>query len=240
MKKLLILLLLSTSVSATANSILAPNLEYQKYDNHKIISEILINDLLINHMAQVPLDEDGKNLCGSPNQIFEWIELTGEINPDATYVVNKLLKKIENSPNRCIVKGKPQTIVWLNSGGGYLRDGFALGELFRKSKNVSVWIGPNNECYSSCAAAFLGGNKRSMFSSSKLMFHAPYNYRKNSKKDIVCSSSNDTLLKYMQKMINKEDGKFLYKRTMSFCSSTDGWFLNKDAAKLLNITTDDS
>jgi ATP-dependent protease ClpP protease subunit len=239
MKKLFILLLLSTSLSATANSILAPNLEYQKYDNHKIISEILINNLLINHMAQVPLDEDGKNLCASPNQIFEWIELTGEINPDATYVVNKLLKKIENAPNRCIVKGKPQTIVWLNSGGGYLRDGFALGELFRKSKNVTVYIGPNNECYSSCAAAFLGGNKRSMYSSSKLMFHAPYNYRKNSKKDIVCSSSDDKLLKYMQKMINKEDGEFLYKRTMSFCSSSDGWFLNMDAAKLLNITNID-
>jgi hypothetical protein len=74
-------------------------------------------------------------------------------------------------------------------------------------------------------------------SSAKLMFHAPYNYRKNSKKDIVCSSSDNKLLKYMQKMINKEDGEFLYKRTMSFCSSTDGWFLNKDAAKLLNIAT---
>ena len=236
---LAIISLLVLSGSVIANSILAPNMPNQKYENHKIISEILINDLLINHMAQVPLDEDGKSQCGSPNQVFEWIELTGQINPDATYVVNKLLKNIANSPTRCISKGKPRTIVWLNSGGGYIRDGFALGELFRKSKNVHVWIGPNSECYSSCAAAFLGGNNRMMFSSSKLMFHAPYNYRKNSKKDIVCSSSNDTLLKYMQKMINKEDGEFLYKRTMSFCSSSDGWFLNMDAAKLLNITNVD-
>ena len=35
----------------------------------------------------------------------------------------------------------------------------------------------------------------------------------------------------------KEDGEFLYKRTMSFCSSSDGWVINDDAAKLLNIAT---
>ena len=81
---LAIISLLFLSGSVIANSILAPNMPNQKYENHKIISEILINDLLINHMAQVPLDEDGKSQCGSPNQVFEWIELTGQINPDAT------------------------------------------------------------------------------------------------------------------------------------------------------------
>ena len=63
--------------------------------------------------------------------------------------------------------------------------------------------------------------------------------RKDLNKEIVCLSSHDErtkkLLKYMQKMINKEDGEFLFKRTMSFCSSSDGWVINDDAAKLLNI-----
>ena len=209
----------------------------QKYKNHKIISEVKINNLLINHVAQVPLNKDGTSKCASPNQVFEWIELSGKINPDATYVIKKLINKIKNSPTKCLLKGEVRILVVLNSGGGYLTDGFALGELLRKN-NAHVLLIPNGECYSSCATAFLGGSFRFMDSSAKLMFHAPYNYKNGSKKDIVCSSSDGKLLKYMQKMINKEDGEFLYKRTMSFCSSSDGWFINDDAAKLLNITTE--
>jgi ATP-dependent protease ClpP protease subunit len=238
MKKLLVILFLSVSLSVIASS-MAPNFSNQKYENHKIISEIQINNLVINHVAQVPLDKDGKSMCASPKQIFEWIELHGQINPDSTYMIQKLFEKILNSPTRCLNDDgqEERMFVFLNSGGGYLADGIDLGKLLRKN-NAWVVITSGSECFSSCATAFLGGKYRIMESSAKIMFHAPYNFKKGSKQDIVCSSSNDNLRKYMQKMINEEDGKFLYNRTMSFCSSSDGWSLNDDAAKLLNITTD--
>jgi len=238
MKKLLILLLLSTSLSAIANSILTPNWTNPKYkEDNKIISEIKINDLVVIHMSTVPL-WDGKNVCGSPNQALEWILLSGRISPDSTYVVKKLIEQIKNSPTKCFLKGEDRLLVVLNSEGGYLADGFDLGELLRKN-NATVLITSIGRCSSSCATAFLGGGSRFMEPGAELLFHAPYIERKDLNKEIVCLSSHDErtkkLLKYMQKMINKEDGEFLFKRTMSFCSSSDGWVINDDAAKLLNI-----
>jgi hypothetical protein len=40
----------------------------------------------------------------------------------------------------------------------------------------------------------------------------------------------------MTKMLNETDGNFLYERTMSYCSSSSGWNINKDAAELFEIT----
>ena len=234
MKKLLILLLLSTSLSAIANSILATNEENSRYkEENTIISEIKINDLVVIHMSTVPL-WDGKNVCGSPDQAFEYISLRGKISPDSTYVVKKLIEQIKNSPTQCSLNGEYRLLVILNSGGGYLADGFDLGELLRKN-NATTMVKSNSRCSSSCATAFLGGGARFIEPDAELLFHAPYIERKGLNKEIICDSSHDKLLKYMQKMINKEDGEFLYKRTMSFCSSSDGWVINDDAAKLLKI-----
>jgi ATP-dependent protease ClpP protease subunit len=238
MKKLLILLLLSTSLSAIAGSILTPNKENSRYkEENTIISEIKINDLVVIHMSTVSL-WDGKNVCGSPNQSIEHIRLRGKISPDSTYVVKKLIEQIKNSPTQCssLNEKNHRLLVILNSGGGYLADGFELGELLRKN-NATTIVQSGSRCSSSCATAFLGGGFRFIEPDAELLFHAPYTERKGLNKEIVCVSSHDKLLKYMQKMINKEDGEFLYKRTMSFCSSSDGWVINDDAAKLLNIAT---
>jgi len=70
---------------------------------------------------------------------------------------------------------------------------------------------------------------------SKLMFHVPYTYSSIFRRDISCAYSDDKLLSYMKKMLNEIDGKFLYERTMSYCSETAGWSLNKDAAELFEI-----
>jgi len=72
-----------------------------------------------------------------------------------------------------------------------------------------------------------------------LMFHAPYRYKSEyygiGRADIACNAKDDELRNYMIKMLNPKDGNFLYERTMSYCSISDGWSLNKDAAELFNI-----
>ncbi|MDC0178489.1 PDZ domain-containing protein [Woeseiaceae bacterium] len=201
----------------------------------EIISDLKVNNLQIRHVRRLDSEK-----CSDKSQHDDHLEISGPINPDTSYIVEKLLSKIEESPNYCInpKTGKKITMdIWLNSGGGYMEDGYKLGELFRKYQ-VNTNIAGTGECYSSCATAFLGGLYRKMHKDSKLMFHAPYTYSTNGR-DIACSPSDKKLIPYMQKMLNKSDGEFLYQRTMSHCSSTSGWFLNKDAAQLFEIITID-
>ena len=124
----------------------------------------------------------------------------------------------------------------LNSSGGYLKDGFKLGEIFTKYK-VSTRIQSGATCMSSCSTAFLGGKYRNMYGSAKLMVHSPYTY--NSNNTIECSSRSHAveLKNYYIKKIGEDDGTLLFDRTMKYCGKAEGWFLNKDAAKLFNITT---
>lgn len=161
--------------------------------------------------------------------------LNGVINEDTSLIVEKLLKQ----QSKCINKDGIWIVpaVYLNSKGGYLKDGFKLGETFSKY-NVNTRINSGYTCMSSCSTAFLGGKYRQMFGSSRLMVHSPY--IRISDRTIECSSRNaaQKLKNYYIKKIGQTDGELLFNRTMKYCSTSNGWFLNKDAAKLFNITTD--
>ena len=160
--------------------------------------------------------------------------LTGEINEDTSLVVEKLLSQQTKCINYQGIHIVPT--VYLNSSGGYLKDGFKLGEIFTKY-NVSTRIQSGATCMSSCSTAFLGGKYRNMYGSAKLMVHSPYTY--NSNNTIECSSRSHAveLKNYYIKKIGEDDGTLLFDRTMKYCGKAEGWFLNKDAAKLFNITT---
>jgi len=196
---------------------------------YEIISDIEVSNLKIRHVRQT----DSK-LCAERSQNDDHIEMSGPINPDTPFIIERLLKKIEDSPNRC--RGKTGTkysiTVFLNSGGGYMKDGYELGEMFRREQ-VSTRIVNNAECYSSCATAFLGGHYRGLEKEGKLMFHAPYSYTFGY--DVSCSKKDAKLLSYMKTMLNDTDGEFLYKRTMSYCSKSSGWSLNRDAAEIFGL-----
>ena len=48
----------------------------------------------------------------------------------------------------------------------------------------------------------------------------------------------DVLAKnYYIQRLGTSEGETLFNRTMRYCSTTEGWTLNKDAAKLFGITT---
>lgn len=165
---------------------------------------------------------------------YNYLHFSGPVNQDTTEVIRRLLK----TTKRCIdKKGEEAPIyIYMSSGGGLLKDGFSIGKLF-KENNVNTIVPSGVICASSCATAFLGGNKRFMARGSTLLFHAPYQTQRNqySKVGINCQTNNQDLENHYIQMIGSEDGDFLYKRTMDFCSASDGWKINEEAARLFGI-----
>ena len=222
------------------------------YGKYKVISDIKVNNLQLRHVRY--LDHP----CDEPDQVLDQIEMSGRIDEDTTIFIKKLVKKIYESPKRCTVttissEGELETDkysvdVYLNSGGGYLKDGYELGRFFREY-GVTTRISSGSQCYSSCATAFLGGLSRTMRKGSNIMFHAPYTI--NDKRDISCMRDSSELKDYIVRMIKpartdnksedtlrklEDDGELLYERTMSYCGRSTGWFLNEGAAFLMGIT----
>ena len=163
---------------------------------------------------------------------IDHIEIYGEIGPDSTAAVERLLptmKECKSAQGNWIVSD-----VYLSSGGGYLSDGFRLGELFRKYQ-VRTHVTGGQMCASSCAIAFLGGKFRRMSHDAQLLFHAPY---VGTGLAIDCSDKGqvDDLAIYYNKMLGEKEGDFLLNRTLGYCSEAAGWTLNSDGAKLFGLT----
>ena len=171
------------------------------------------------------------------------VYVSGVINSDTSFIIGNMLEQIAEvmpcSPRR----ETPEPIVFLNSGGGLVAHGIKIGEMLRWH-GAQTWLnGINNApyldaphtCASSCAIAFLGGVGR--LSQGTLIFHAPYLVNQDTGA-ISCDNPlvNSDLKKYYRKMIGKQDGDRLYDRTMRYCSKTDGWAVNEDAALLYGIT----
>jgi len=162
----------------------------------------------------------------------EHLEIAGAIGPDSTAAIERLLPQLHKCET---VNGQLfSNNVYLSSGGGYLKDGYALGELFRKYE-ISTIVTGGQQCASSCAIAFLGGKFRNMYYDAQLLFHAPYI---SNGLAIDCRDTGQVadLERYYKNVLGNEDGEFLLDRTMSYCSASTGWTLNADGAKLFGIT----
>jgi hypothetical protein len=212
---------------AERHQILGTTYGWEKEANNvEVLLDAKINKLLVRH---VKLAEP--SCVGG---FVEHIEISGEIGPDSTEALGRLLPQVKpcTDPNT----GKKYSFkVYLSSGGGYLNDGYALGDLFREHQ-VGTEITGGQKCASSCAIAFLGGKFRQMSYDAELLFHAPYTT------DGIAINCEDTgqvagLEDYYQTKLGETEGRFLLERTMSYCSVEGGWTLNKDGAKLLGITT---
>ncbi len=127
---------------------------------------LLICVLLTSAAAAEPMKfrflSTGGNACCS------YIQATGEITEDTPQAFEDFLR----------AEKPPASSVRLNSRGGSLLGGLALGEKFRKhgygtdvgSTDASRDLAPG-VCASACAYAFLGGTERSLEPNSKLGFH---------------------------------------------------------------------
>jgi hypothetical protein len=190
----------------------------------EIITDAKINKLRVRHV-RLARDE-----CSSG--FIEHLEISGEIGPDSTAAIARLLPKL----GKCYTSKTDyySNQVYLSSGGGYLSDGYALGNLFKKY-GVQTEITGGQKCASSCAIAFLGGKWRKMSYDSELLFHAPYIPNGLA---IDCSDRGQVsnLKSYFKNALGEKNGDFLFDRTMSYCSSDAGWTINADAAKIFGIT----
>lgn len=189
-----------------------------------VLSHIRINDLEIRHVSRIEKE------CVSG--VFDHIEVAGRIGPDSYAVVDKLLPKV----TRCVTKDREHVAlpIYLSSSGGTMAHGILMGEVFRKHQVETILIG-DMSCKSSCAISYLGGIRRSLHNDATLIFHAPY---RKTASGVDCTDLGQVgLLKnYMTKMLGEKEGMFVFHRTMAFCSRTDGWSINKDAAKVLGIS----
>ena len=197
-------------------------------DEVNVISDIMVTNLQIRHV-RMP-----STFCSQGH--IDHIELNGIINKDSLLVIERLLNKVDRCTDD---KGVKYAIsVFMNSSGGSLSYGYKIGRLFRKH-NVGTTVTGGQECSSSCAVAFLGGNYRYLKYSGILMFHAPYVITGSSNLVINCAakSSRIELKEYYIEMLGETAGKVLFDRTMDYCSTSKGWKINADAAKIFGITT---
>jgi hypothetical protein len=197
---------------------------------------IVVNDMQVSKLRIRVVKRINMKKANCEKGNLHTIEINGEINKDAVFVLDKILRGLQP----CYDKESYliPNIVYMNSSGGYLNDGYAIGDLFRKY-DVGTVVTDGQVCASSCAVAFLGGNERIINSNGRLVFHAPYINTKDAYgfDSIKCSDRNSAsnLRNYYQKMIPSENANILYDRTMDYCSKSDGWTLDSGAAKFFGI-----
>lgn len=209
--------------------------KYQKIAKGDI-KEYHINGLEI----VVERSDDTACASGSSYKIF----IDGVVGPDSAFALEQLLKKTPqclNSSQHIVSRTK----VFLNSSGGYLQDGYAMGKSLRRFEAHTV-IGKDKLCASSCAVAFLGGKERSVEENGIILFHAPYHIvwdqYGTSKIATDCNVGKeelDKLKNYYKEMTDNAAGERLFERTMWYCSSSDGWAVKgPSAAELFSIATE--
>lgn len=202
--------------------------------HYAVLSDIKINSL------QIKWERHTHSYCKSGYS--ESLTLTGPISSDSTEV----LERIIGNMHRCISSETGARVsreIILSSDGGTLKDGYKMASLFRKH-SMTTTVPRGKVCASACAVAFMGGIYRRMRDDSTLLFHSPY-YSNGfaipiSGIGIDCAKPSEVqdLKTHMQKYIGTTNGDFLFKRAMSYCSTTDGWTLNRDAAKMFGLVND--
>ncbi len=226
-------------VHAQRHVILGSNTQMSDPETITVVMDITVSDLRIRHAKS-----DGPRPYDCNYGTLEWIELSGPINEDTTEVLKRLFERADHCR---IAQHDSKTSgmdIWLNSRGGTLSDGFAIGRLFRELE-IETMITLDQECASACAIAFLGGTARTMHGNTststpnqteaRIIFHSPY--REASSNMIDCSSREEMaeLRNYYEEMLNAGTGELLFNRTMDNCDAAGGWALNPGAAELFGL-----
>lgn len=157
----------------------------------------------------------------------------GEINSDLLFVLTKLLAREQH----CIAKNPElnvRTKVFLDSSGGFTKDAYGIGRLFRIHE-VKTFINNDVACSSACAIAFLGGTERYIFEHGIINFHQPYTIDSyiDNKPIITCSEDTTLLLQYFIEMTNDATGTILHNRSLLYCGVDSYWQIYGTNAALL-------
>jgi hypothetical protein len=228
-KKLITVVILLASLTSCASvgprhNILGTTYGWDAGEIIDILLDAQVGQLRIRHVRMKDKD------CDSGYE--DHLELFGPIGPDSTAAIERIIPTMHQCMQGTTSFSRS---IYMSSGGGLMSDGFELGKILRENQMTSRIVG-GQSCASSCAIAFLGGRYRYITQDGRILFHAPYRAGRYS---IDCSDRGQVraLRNYYEDQLGESDGEFLLDRTMSYCSSTDGWTLNADGASLFNITT---
>ena len=188
-------------------------------------SDINVSGLRIRYSTR-DAKEVEKGLC--PSGKVAMIELSGPIGPDSSEILQRILSKTKPCNHL-------NASVYLNSNGGRLSDGYKLANIFKKYSVFTI-VMDGQTCASACAIAYLGGEIRTVMGDGQLVFHAPY-VKNPITGDAQCKTraESEELRNFYISLIGRKDGAYLFERTMDSCSTTGGWVINKDAAKMFGI-----
>lgn len=165
------------------------------------------------------------------------IQLKGRIDDGDTFDLQVYLSSLPN---------KPTVVVYLNSGGGNLREGMRLGRFFFQNK-IETAVETKTACASACALAFLGGRdgvtgkpRRTKASNSGVGFHAfsrdfdkDKSYTADDMKTVVQRTQADVFLVADYLKAVGADPEVL--RIMLRAPSTEMNFISNEEALALNI-----
>lgn len=208
--------------------ILGSNRGWQDASAIKVLEDVTVSGLRI-RVTQ----SNEKGVCTKGQH--HTIEIDGPINKDTSFALDKILARLPDCASESGSRFLPT--VYMNSPGGTLQDGYAIGAVFRK-RGVATRVTDRQVCASACAVAFLGGRFREVSFDGKLVFHAPY--RRGIFGEPVCLNRNEAeaqvLKSYYFTMLGTSADR-LYERTMDYCSDYEGWTVNAGAAKLFGLLT---
>jgi ATP-dependent protease ClpP protease subunit len=223
-------------------------LNYSEFSPHliNVLTDVKIGELRLRlvRIYKNPTGPDSRRAMPFECSTNDWdnyrehIELDGEINKDSSLVIERMLKRVKKCKD--INTGELyETVVYLNSRGGFLSDGYKIGKVFKKY-GVQAVVEDGQKCSSACATAFLGAKYRIVSPNGSLLFHAPYVDLKD--KGIKCSirSKEKQLNNYYVNMLGEENGDILFDRTMDYCDNNTGWTINSGAAYIFGISTKES
>lgn len=188
-------------------------------------SDINVSGLRIRYSTR---EQKAAKDLSCPSGRVSMIELNGPIGPDSSEIIDRILSKAQPCNGLA-------AWVYLNSNGGRLSDGYKLANIFKKYSVFTI-VMDGQTCASACAIAYLGGEIRTVMGDGKLVFHAPY-VKNPITGDAQCKTRTDSeeLRNFYISLIGRKDGAYLFERTMDSCSTTGGWVINKDAAKMFGI-----
>ena len=103
MKKILMLLVALLAIPVSAHSQRHNFLGTEIGFNHDvdILSDIEVNRLRVRHVSDPERKTVASRRACWGDTYVEWIEMDGPINPDASLIIERLLDRAKQNPNRC-------------------------------------------------------------------------------------------------------------------------------------------
>jgi len=176
---------------------------------------------------------------------IDYLEFDGSINTEAIEAFQAIFLEAQGCKAR---DGRAlYPFVYLNSSFGEYKDGYALGELFRRF-NIQTIVAQGQVCRGACAVAFLGGKLRKIQDRGTVVFG--FSKAKGvgmgggagtaTGIGIDCGRASEQVLMraYLQKFLELAAADRLYFNLLNYCTQADGLSLTAETAAAWQVTND--